>query len=262
MSYILEALRKSERQRQARLASSHPSLLDPDGQRRQPWIPWLVALLLAINAGTLAYLWLKSGGNNPPSVPPASPPPAMPVANVEPGPPAQSSRPAPIAQTETQPKPQLPIPVRPEPSATAVRNAGNPPSTPPARPEPVKPSVARTPPPSVPVSHPDVPSKDTEKVAPPSPAWAPLPERSEPHPDDDAAIPLLDSLPSSFRERIPPFRINIHAYSSSPADRFVIIDMKKYRVGDKIPGGAELVDIRAESMVLRLDTVKFRISRP
>jgi general secretion pathway protein B len=61
---------------------------------------------------------------------------------------------------------------------------------------------------------------------------------------------------------MPPFKINVYAYSKSPAERFAIIDMSKYLAGDRIPGGALLLEIRADSLIFELDGTKFRVPRP
>ena len=50
-------------------------------------------------------------------------------------------------------------------------------------------------------------------------------------------------------------------YSRVESERFVIIDMKKYRVGDQLPGGPLLMDIQAENLLLELDGQKFLIPR-
>jgi general secretion pathway protein B len=74
-------------------------------------------------------------------------------------------------------------------------------------------------------------------------------------------IPYLRDLPPAFQERIPPFKISMFAYSRNPAERFVIIDMKKHRVGDQIPGGALLMEIQAENLLLELDGQMFLLPR-
>ena len=51
------------------------------------------------------------------------------------------------------------------------------------------------------------------------------------------------------------------AYSREPAERFVIIDMKKYRTGDRLPGNLLLLEIQAENLLLELDGQKFRVPR-
>jgi general secretion pathway protein B len=68
-------------------------------------------------------------------------------------------------------------------------------------------------------------------------------------------------MPAAFREHIPPFRISMYAYSKAPEERFVIIDMKKYRAGDRVLGGALLLEIQPDNLILELDGDRFRIPR-
>lgn len=73
--------------------------------------------------------------------------------------------------------------------------------------------------------------------------------------------PDYRELPPELQARIPPFRISMFAYSKNPAERFVIIDMKKYRTGDRLPGGILLLAIQAENLLLELDGQKFLVPR-
>lgn len=90
--------------------------------------------------------------------------------------------------------------------------------------------------------------------------------RYEPEPGESLRLgkrgtPYLRDLPLSFQERIPPLKISMFAYSRNPAERFVIINMKKHRVGDPIPGGALLIEIQSENLLLELDGQKFLLPR-
>lgn len=73
--------------------------------------------------------------------------------------------------------------------------------------------------------------------------------------------PDLRELPLDFQERVPPMKISMFAYSKNPAERFVIIDMRKYRPGDRLPGGILLLSIQAENLLLELDGQKFLVPR-
>ena len=73
--------------------------------------------------------------------------------------------------------------------------------------------------------------------------------------------PDLHELPLDFQERVPPMKISMFAYSKNPAERFVIIDMRKYRPGDRLPGGILLLSIQAENLLLELDGQKFLVPR-
>jgi hypothetical protein len=81
------------------------------------------------------------------------------------------------------------------------------------------------------------------------------------HPPIKGGTPDLRDLPLDFQERVPPMKISMFAYSKNPAERFVIIDMRKYRAGDRLPGGILLLNIQAENLLLELDGQKFLVPR-
>lgn len=82
-----------------------------------------------------------------------------------------------------------------------------------------------------------------------------------PWPGVRPGTPDLRDLPLDFQERIPPLKISMFAYSREPSERFVIIDMRKYRTGDRLPGNLLLLEIQAENLLLELDGQKFRVPR-
>jgi general secretion pathway protein B len=294
MSYILEALRKSERERQTGQVPSLPALV-ADPPRRQSWFAWLVAALLLFNAVGLAYFWLnqRERGKHPVAAQSAGSAPARPpAARMEEPDSSAAARDvaAPSAVIHEDSPPQAGPPPAPKPPARTARRsetkpagAANPPSA--ARPKPasrpgspgkqpaaanaVRSEEAGEIPDRRPAPELTVPARETPAGAARPPAVlssrpdgageADKPGTAERGEDE---IPLLRAMPVGFRERVPPFNINIYAYSKLPAERFAIIDMKKYLVGDRIPGGALLLEIRSDSLVLELDGTKFRVPRP
>ncbi|SMF95158.1 general secretion pathway protein B [Methylomagnum ishizawai] len=276
MSYILEALRKSERDRQAAQTPTLPHLLNQPPPRRPHWIGWLLAGLLVVNGLGLAWLALYDRGRSQPDAPVASPP-APPVAPVTP---KASADAAPNAVVSLNPPPVAPSTV-PKPAHLSTEAKA------PAKPavHTVKPHTAKPAKPA-PLTEADTPelawTEDGEAASPVlarpklRPALRPPPPRPAEEDRGDEAdqpapqaerlahdpIPWLSALPGEFRQRLPQFKINIFAYSSLPEERFAIIDMRKYRVGDRIPGEALLLDIRADCLVLEWEGQKFRFPRP
>jgi general secretion pathway protein B len=299
MSYILEALRKSERERQTGQVPSLPALLSDQPPRRRHGVLWLIVLLLAVNGAGLGYLWLNGWGRNPPPVQSASPEPTHPAdseaktaasTDVGPnntitltGPPPANLPPKAVESAPSVAAKPLP-PQRSEAKAgTAANPFPAPPSSRTAKPAPAVKPIARQPTvarvdraPEEEESTKRLPSvaslKREERLAAlqaPVPAFVPrVPDTDtetdaqEPDRAEQDAIPWLSTLPANFQQRVPPIKINIFAYSKVPAERFAIIDMRKYLVGDRIPGGAALLEIRSDSLVLELDGAKFRIPRP
>ncbi|MGR8933436.1 MAG: general secretion pathway protein GspB [Gammaproteobacteria bacterium] len=64
---------------------------------------------------------------------------------------------------------------------------------------------------------------------------------------------------NDIRSRLPPLTVNVLAYASKPEERFAVINMTKYVHGDVIPGGAVLLEILPDGLLLELDGMKFRM---
>lgn len=286
MSYILEALRKSERERRSGEVPALPAVVAEPPPRSRPWMAWLVAGLLLFNGVGLTYVWMHRKAAAP--AVPSSPAPAV-AAQAPIAPPAPPKSPAaaadvppsgiivhqvapPVAEPAATPQPRPPQPMAPARRAEAKPLAG---VSPPAAKPKSKPSVkADVPSPGLAGRQPAPAVNPTEEkltaIRPPAPIAAPpfqpepadeeRPARSEARHRSD--IPLLREMPREFRERVPEFRINMHAYSKEPGERFAIIDMKKYLAGEQIPGGMVLREIRTDGLVLDMDGTRFRVARP
>jgi len=65
------------------------------------------------------------------------------------------------------------------------------------------------------------------------------------------AIPLIGKLPYKTKEKLGKLQINVHSYSKDPAERLVFINMKSYKVGDKIgEGGPLLKEITPDGVII------------
>ncbi|MEJ2591642.1 MAG: general secretion pathway protein GspB [Candidatus Thiodiazotropha sp.] len=123
------------------------------------------------------------------------------------------------AQTQAaSPAPATPLPAAatPEPMPPVQPAAATPP---PAEPEP---AVAETTPPPKP-------------VAPPPKAQPPKP---------------LSEMPSGFAAHLPSLNIDIHSYDERSSKRYVLINMEKYREGDYLAEGPQLIEILPGGVVL------------
>lgn len=342
MSFILDALKKSERQRQAGQVPGLNEISDDQPRQRSGWLYGLLAVLLLVNVAGLGY-WFFLRGEAPKtgavtqSTPEPKPSAALsadrvetqPIANTR-IPPAQEPvrpPPAPVVPDEhrilTPPQNQpvaesgdyaIPLttppqsgevivlaPPSPEDQAKMMNATALPPSAAPQFTQPdgappqsdQPPPVYQPPPESPPVSRPEPPVRpDTPKsskrlrsqplpmnpppavmkevdadmrrkgyVPPASQTVHPSESKIARRPGVTAGTPQLRDLPREFQERVPPLKISMFAYSRVESERFVIIDMKKYRVGDQLPGGPLLMDIQAENLLLELDGQKFLIPR-
>lgn len=239
MSIILEALRKSERERQAGQVPGMAQVVLDSGSRRSRWLPWLVVTLVAINAGGVGY-WLyqshrTQGTDSPPHV-------ALPNS-----PPSAQARDVGVAST-------IPLPdATPPPSAMA------PPMAYEASPRPAYPMPEHLLPPA------NVGSMREDED---DPVDAELEAEGEASITDKRqmahsrqGLPRLSELPEAIQQRVPSFKITMFAYSENPQERFIIVNMKKYSAGDVLPGGVLLIEIRAEDLVAEMDGQKFLIPR-
>ncbi|MGZ4959397.1 MAG: general secretion pathway protein GspB [Methylomonas sp.] len=75
-------------------------------------------------------------------------------------------------------------------------------------------------------------------------------------------LPFLDELPAEFGRSLPDLRINVFSYAPAPAERFIMIDMVKYIPGQRIKDQLELKEIRPDSIVVSYDGRTFKIKRP
>lgn len=75
-------------------------------------------------------------------------------------------------------------------------------------------------------------------------------------------IPFLEELPYEIRQTVPKMTINVLYYSSNPAERFVIINMKKYKTGELTKDSVDLKEIRRDSLVMSYQNQTFRLEKP
>ena len=75
------------------------------------------------------------------------------------------------------------------------------------------------------------------------------------------APPFLSELDYDFRRRVPEININVFVYSEIKEDRFIMIDMKKYLPGQQFSSGMKLKEIRLNSIVVEYENRVFQIKR-
>lgn len=273
MSYILEAIRKSEAQRQ----KSHPKpvrLLHAQQQKQTSWGRWLfvaVVALAAINIVTLAY-FSQHGAQK------------AAVSAVQEG--VNPSEPEPVTAPALSQqrgfKNSAPVSVR-----GSALQAEKPLASPHAHPE-IKGKTARTtllpfPSASNPgfaqegdkrASLPRSQTPSAKPMRPPLPSALDAPNDNIPRvvrpPESVAAaeptaskeIPLFSELPNELRRRIPPIKVNVHAYSELPQEQFIIVGMIKYQPGEQIGNELVLEQVTRDGLVLRFQNQTFRLRRP
>lgn len=73
--------------------------------------------------------------------------------------------------------------------------------------------------------------------------------------------PYLSELSYDFRRTVPDVDINVFVYSEDETKRFIMINMQKYHEGEQIKEGMDLKGIRRDSLVVEYNGRVFRIKR-
>jgi general secretion pathway protein B len=254
MSFILDALKKSENERKRQAG---PSLADVQVVRRQVERPWWavgVAALLVLNLAVLAVVLIRDGD-------------AQPAAPVQ-----QQAAPAPQPQTYTAPTPppaqtyQAPSPARgyeghvaTDPSVRSLADeAGGYPESYPS--EPANPNLAGAA--EVPQGPPMVRRIEPPAVA-PLPAGATLDPRNKATASaqgDVEVLPTMNDL-SATGTSLPELHLDIHVHSQNSSERFVFVNMRKYQEGETLKEGPIVERITAEGAILNQRGLRFLLPR-
>jgi hypothetical protein len=212
-------------------------------RRRNVWIP-LLALVLTLNIGFMAWQWYAGQDQ------------AAPVAAVAP-----SAPPVPAAPAETPVATPAITPTDIPAAAPAVRALAR--ETVPAEPV-VVPEVESDLPGAVPVAQaPAVPAPAAVSAAPPpmTPQPAAAPSATPSKIIADPALPTLEQLLGAGAIELPPLNLDLLVYNESPAVRFVVINGRKYREGVQLTEGPTLERITPENVILTSRGQRFTLDR-
>jgi general secretion pathway protein B len=209
MSFILDALKKSETERQQQGGSDFanvPSSVEPAGAPR--WL-WVLGLLLAVNLAVLLGVLLR---DDAPQVD---------------TPPAQQSAPQQPAAADDS-------------FSERIREARE------------RESAART----SPATQPE-PAAETVVETPPA-----APVAARPQPDYTLeALPTADELRANGMVQMPSLHLDIHVYSTKPAERFVFINMVRHREKSRLAEGPVVQEITPEGVILDYSGTRFLLPR-
>jgi general secretion pathway protein B len=225
MSFILDALKKSEndRQRQSGPALYEVKVAPPRGGLP----PWAVAVVILLAINLMIGLWLllrHPGAGATTEVATA------PAANVQlPAPPAApAAAGAAIASTAAAPSAAAPGPAA-APSAAGIEG-----------------------------SHVDAltPEDYAPATEPATAAFGGHVRRGT-----GSGVPLYQDAATTPGTPIPQLRLDLHAYAVRPQDRFVMINMHKVREGDTLPEGVRVDSITPDGVVLSYNGSSFLLPR-
>jgi general secretion pathway protein B len=248
MSFILDALKKSEsdRQRQSGPALFEVKVAPP--RNRLPLWAIAVAVLLAVNLVIVGWLLLRrSAAHAEGSVLAAAT--AAPLS-------------APATVTAAPPV-SAPSPQPPAPAAAATVSTAAPAPTVSAVPASASGAQATAAAAAVAALRPgradETPS--AEDLA-PAAEPAPVPVLgSHVRRGTVDGVPLYQDWAATPGSQVPPLRLDLHVYAPRPEDRFVMINMKKLREGDSLPEGVRVESITPEGAVLSYSGSRFLLPR-
>lgn len=78
----------------------------------------------------------------------------------------------------------------------------------------------------------------------------------------DDSVPLLQQMPLEFQHALPPLAVTIHVYAPDPSQRILFINNREYHQGGQIAGGIRVEDIVPDGVVLSYQGERFKLSRP
>jgi general secretion pathway protein B len=245
MSFILDALKKSELERQRQ---SLPGLVDSGVARPRPRLPaWAIALglLLAVNLLVLLFVVMRSFLASPhaqtTTAPPRSAAAAVGVAD-----------PAGAESQGTLP---------PGVAAPAAGNSHFSPLDAPVYAPEVP--VASPPPAAAGIPGPEL-FKSVNAGAPVSSKAHrrdPLLTDEDYKVNDDELLPTINEVTLTGAQALPDLHLDVHVFATRPAERFVYVNMRKYHEGATLQEGPTIERIRRDGVILSYQGLRFLLPR-
>jgi general secretion pathway protein B len=239
MSFILDALKKSELERQRQ---SVPGLVDSGAARPRARLPvWAIALgaLLAVNLIVLLFVLTRGTGTAPGAVAQgAAAPGAAASGTAAPG--AAASGTAPGAEAHN-------------PALAADEGHFSPLDAP--------------------VYAPEVPaaSMPAPEAARPVGSGAaginklrhrdPLLTDQDFKTDDDEVLPTINEINLTGAQALPELHLDVHVFATKASERFVYVNMRKYHEGATLQEGPGIERIRRDGVVLTYQGLRFLLPR-
>jgi general secretion pathway protein B len=228
MSLILDALKKSEAERQRgqvpHVLSSLPTAAKPAQASKHSILPWLI--IVALLAAALLYFFLNK----------AEPPLARSETRLEP----EASVKQKIGDQTKAVIIPVPVAVMPE--------------TPKALPEPSA------------VESVEKPAKTIAENAASSTLAAPTgvataAEAAIPSSPAEAYVTSISAMPTEVRQQLPALKLSMHVFSADASKRFAIIDGQRVNEGSSL-GSAVVEHIRQDGVVLSVHGQMYLLPRP
>jgi len=246
MSYILEALKKAQAERQLGNAPTihapAPSYAAPRAGRGAQRRYLALGVGVVAVAAAVALLWPRFASEQPVRLAAVTPPAAVAATA-----PATVPATAPVA-TPAPPAVVLPAPAPVVQPAPAPAPAPTPAPVPEVRPVRVKPAPA----PVVPAaSSPPQPSPQQREAAPAAPAVA-----AQPVGDDQ--LRTLQQLPDTLQREIPKVAFGGYIYSPTPGESLLLVDKMLRREGEEVAPGLVLERLTPKAAVMNYRGTRYR----
>lgn len=237
MSYILEALKKAQAERQLGNAPTihapPPMYAAPDRARGGNRRNLMIGLGLGVLVAAAALLWVRHGGEQPVRL--AAAPVTVPTPVSAPAP-----APAPVPTAAAVP-PAAPAPA----PAPAPREAA------PVAAKPAPAKVAAPAPPPVRVA--EAPVSATPAASAPAPVVA-----AQPAGEDN--LRTLQQLPEAVRREIPQVSFGGYIYSPTPGESLLLVDKMLRREGEEVAPGLVLERLMPKAAVMNYRGTRYRVA--
>ena len=245
MSFILDALKKSEIERQRQ---SIPGLVDTGIARPRPRLPlWVIALgiLLGANLVVLVVVLVQSR---------LSAPHARIAAQSRADSGAAAGSPAVADSSSAAGSSTAEAPVSGGTDSSADRHFSPLDAAPEYAPE-IPVTAAAMPAPAV---HPPAgsTSSGTRILHHRDPLLT-----DEDYKADEEVLPSISEINLTGTEALPELHLDVHVYATNPAERFVYVNMRKYHEGSPLAEGPTVERIRRDGVILNYHGLRFLLPR-
>jgi general secretion pathway protein B len=249
MSFILDALKKSEVERQRQAI---PGLMDsrplPPRAKFPLWAAALIALLV-VNLVIFAVVLTRHAPPATASLTAAASAPVTAPGAASPGSPAAAAM-APAATSTPAPSPAPPASAAPD--HFSPMDAAPPVYAPEVPPTQDYPGTARR------TARAGSSSEGTTHHA---ASAAPDPVLTDSKPSDTEMLPSINEINVAEQPALANLHLDVHVYATQPSERFVYINMRKYREGATLAEGPVLERIRRDGVVLNYQGLRFVLPR-
>ncbi|MBD8628194.1 general secretion pathway protein GspB [Oxalobacteraceae sp. CFBP 8753] len=240
MSYILEALKKAQAERQLGNAPTihapAPSYAAPRAGQGAQRRYLALGVGVVVVAAAVALLWPRLAGEGPVRLAAVTPPATVAATAPATAPVAMS---APPAVVTTAPAPVIQPAPAPAPAPAPVAEA---------RPVRVKPAPATVV--STTSSSPQPPPQQREA--------APAPATAAPQPVGDDQLRTLQQLPDTLQREIPKVAFGGYIYSPTPGESLLLVDKMLRREGEEVAPGLVLERLTPKAAVMNYRGTRYR----